>query len=150
MEGAALIMLRYSTPIHQLSTALGRSLFEWYCGFEDLFCILGAYESRLPPQWRYRNIKIRALLAEIEYKQFPESEPGRRISRMLDDVWGYMYAFGPQLRKIIAGTMELKQMPNVEEKGRRARELERQLRDVDKKVTRFMNSKLSLEVLQVA
>ena len=89
MEGAALIMLRFSSPTKQFSTHLGRSLFEWYCGFEDHFCVLAAYESRVPPQWRYRNIKIRALLAESEYKQFVTAD--KRVPRMLDDVWGHMY-----------------------------------------------------------
>lgn len=148
MEGAALIMLRHSSPMKQLSTRLGRSLFEWYCGFEDHFCVLAAYESRLPPQWRYQNLKIRTLLAESEYKKF--ITPETRIPRMLDDVWGHMYAIGPHLRKVIQGVMELKLMGLTDpgEKDRRARELERQLRDLDQKFTEFMNSPLSLEVLQ--
>ena len=69
---------------------------------------------------------------------------------MLDDVWGHMYAMGPELRKIIAGVMELKMMAKEDdvERGRKVRELDFQLRNVDQKVTRFMNSSLSMEVLQ--
>jgi len=146
MEGAALIMLRYSSPVQQCSTALGRSLFEWYCGFEDLFCVLAAYESRLPPEWRDQDFRIRALIAEVEYKLLPQGEPEKRIPRMLDDVWGHMYAIGPQLRKVVAGGMELKTL----EKGRvrqRARELDALAREVDSRMTGFMKSPLVEEVL---
>jgi len=148
MEGAALIMLRYSNPIKQSSTELGRSLFEWYCGFEDHFCVLAAYESRLPRQWRFRNFKMRALLAKSDYKRFSTAE--KRIPRMLDDVWGYMYVIGPELRKVVAGVMELKLMAVNEgtEKARKAVELDRELRELDQKFTGFMNSPLSLQVLQ--
>jgi hypothetical protein len=148
MEGAALIMLRHSSPIKQSSTRLNRSLFEWYCGFEDHFCVLAAYESRLPPQWRHRNLKVRTLVAESEYKQFVTTE--QRIPRMLDDVWGHMYATGPQLRKVVAGVMELKLMAVIEEAKNveRARELERQVRELDQRFTGFMKAPLTLEVLQ--
>lgn len=146
MEGAAFVMLRYSSPIQQCSTSIGRSLFEWYCGFEDLFCILAAYESRLPPQWRFENVRIRAIIAEVEYKYLAPSE---RKPRMLDDVWGHMYASGPQLRKIIAGTTELKKL-HGQVKRDRAAELEAQLREVDEKFTKFLASPLALEVLETA
>ena len=144
MEGAALIMLRYSNPVQQCSTAIGRSLFEWYCGFEDLFCILAAYESRLPPQWRFENVRIRAIIAEVEYKHLMPSE---RKPRMLDDAWGHMYANGPQLRKIIAGTTELKKL-HGQVKRDRAAQLEAHLRDVDQTVAKFLGSPLALEVLE--
>jgi len=148
MEGAALIMLRYSNPIKQSSTQLGRSLFEWYCGFEDHFCVLAAYESRLPRQWRSQNFKVRALLANSEYKRFVTAE--ERIPRMLDDVWGHMYAIGPDLREVVAGVMELKLMAVSEgaEKAKRATELDKLLRELDRKFTTFMDSPLSLQVLQ--
>lgn len=144
MEGAAFIMLRYSNPIQQSSAALGRSLFEWYCGFEDLFCILAAYESRLPPQWRYENVRIRASISEVEYKYLSPSE---RKPRMLDDVWGHMYATGPPLRKIIAGAAELKKLHGQLKRDRVAK-LESQLKDVDQKFSKFLRSPLASEVLE--
>ena len=146
MEGAALIMLRYSNAAQQCSTAIGRSLFEWYCGFEDLFCIIAAYESRLPSQWRFENVRIRASIAEIEYKHLVGSE---RKPRMLDDVWGHLYASGPQLRKIIAGTTELKKL-HGRAKRDRAAELVTNLKNVDQSVSELLGSPLALEVLETA
>ena len=124
---------------------IGRSLFEWYCGFEDLFCILAAYESRLPPQWRFENVRIRAIIAEVEYKYLGSSA---RKARMLDDAWGHLYASGPQLREIIAGTTELKKL-HGQVKRERAAELETLLKDVDKTLTKFLGSSLALEVLEI-
>jgi hypothetical protein len=144
MEGAALIMLRYSSPVQQYSTALGRSLFEWDCGFEDLFCVLAAYESRLPPQWRFENIRTRAIIAEVEYKYLSPSE---RKPRILDDVWGHMYASAPQLRKIIAWTTGLKKL-HGQAKQEHATELKALLPDVDQTLAKFLESLLALEVLE--
>jgi hypothetical protein len=62
---------------------------------------------------------------------------------MLDDLWGHMYAMGPHLRKFIAGVMDLNMVPkDAVEKGTKGRELDVQLRNVDQKITRFMNSSL--------
>jgi hypothetical protein len=144
MEGAARIMQRYSNPVLQCSTSLGRSLFEWLCAFEDLFCILAAYEYVVPRYWRQENVRIREILARIEYKHLTVDERKRRI---LDDVWAHMYNSGPQLRDIIAGAAALKSL-HGEAKWERASALELRLRDVDQQFSDFMSSSIAQEVLE--
>jgi hypothetical protein len=137
-------MKRYTTAIEQPSTALGRSILEWFFGFEDIYCIFAAYKSMLPTFWRNEDIRIRASIAEMEYKYLTADQ---RIPRILDDVWAQMYISGYQLREILEETPRLKSLDGIE-KIRLATELESNLRKFDNRFKQFMCSPLVLEVLE--
>jgi hypothetical protein len=137
-------MKRYTTAIEQPSTALGRSILEWFFGFEDIYCIFAAYKSMLPTFWRNEDIRIRASIAEMEYKYLTADQ---RIPRILDDVWAQMYISGYQLREILEETPRLKTLEGVE-KVRLATKLKSNLRKFDDRFTQFMCSPLVLEVLE--
>lgn len=146
MEGAARIMLQCSNPVQQCSTTVGRSLFEWFCAFEDLYCIIAAYESILPRYWRQENVRVREIFAQIEYEKL---KPEQRKRRVLDDLWAHLYNSGPQVRDVIAATTSLNSL-HGEAKWERAAQLEATLRVADQACTEFMKSSLVLEVLELA
>ena len=139
-------MMRYTSAVQQCSTALGRSILEWFFGFEDIYCIFSAYREILPNSWRHEDLRIRGSIAEMEYKYLT---PGERIPRVLDDVWTQMYINGYQLREVLEETPRLKTLEDPE-KAQLARELERKLRDFDSRFNQFMSSPQVLEVLEPA
>jgi hypothetical protein len=138
-------MRRYTTAIEQCSTSLGRSILEWFFGFEDIYCIFAAYKSMLPTFWRHENIRIRVSIAEMEYKYLTTTD--QRIPRILDDVWAQMYISGYQLREVLEETPRLKTLEGIE-KVKLAAELESSLRDFDHRFMQFMCSPLVQEVLE--
>ena len=97
MEGAARIMQTFSDPIKHCSSAIGRSLFEWYCAYEDYCCIVGVYKMPLPKQWRNANMQIRQELANREYSGLTVID---RQSRLLDNLWAQLRAMSPRFNDI--------------------------------------------------
>jgi len=146
MEGAARIMQAYSDPIKHSSSAIGRSLFEWYCAYEDYCCIIAAYKLRLPKQWRSANVEIRQGLANREYAGLT---PTDRQSRLLDDLWPQLRAMGPRFNDIQQSVVL---MPKLEGRLRfeLATRVELELRQLIKEVIDFMNSSQVQEILQSA
>src|SRR5436190_21299948 len=99
LRGAARIMQRCSDPVKLCSSALGRSLLEWYCVFEDYCCFGSAVSTFLPKKWRYENCRIRENLSEVEYPRLSNAE---RRERLLDDLWAQFYSKVMKLTDILS------------------------------------------------
>jgi hypothetical protein len=146
MEGVAQIMQTFSDPIKHCSSVIGRSLFEWYCSYEDYCCINGIYKMPLPKQWRNANVQIRQELANREYPGLTATD---RQSRLLDDLWPQLRAMSPKFNDIL---MSISVMQKLEGRLRfeAATRLEFKLQQLIKEVTDLMNSSDIKEILRPA
>ena len=81
-------MQRHSNPLKICSSALGRSLLEWYCMFEDFYCFTSIAPTILSKDWRRENCQIRQELARADYHRLPAE---KRKQRLLDDLWPQLY-----------------------------------------------------------
>src|SRR5437762_12656048 len=124
-------MQTFSDPIQHCSSVVGRSLFEWYCTFEDYCCISAAYKLPLPRIWRNTDVQIRHDLANKEYPGLISTD---RQSRLLDDLWPQLRVMNPKLNDIQQSTILMQKL-----EGRSGFEvairLDLELRQVIKDVT---------------
>ena len=104
-------MQRFSSPVRQCSTLLGRLLLEWYCSHEDYFCMLSATKPFLADTWRHETVRSRQNLAHLEY---PRLSITQRKARLLDDLWPQLALLIPQLIDILAEIPKLSLMEEQE------------------------------------
>ena len=93
--------------MRQCSTALGRSLLEWYCNIEDHCCLLLASKCLLPKTWRLENIRVRQ---ELTLDELPHLSRDERKARLLDDLWQETWAIVPHMADVLATIPTLKAM----------------------------------------
>src|SRR5215471_1949264 len=91
-------MLLRTDPVHFCSTVIGRALLGWYMQLEDYCCLLGAYKLLLPDAWREEDVRVRRMLAEVEY---PRLSGEARIPRLLDDIWAQFLALVPKVANVL-------------------------------------------------
>lgn len=134
LEGVARILQKYSDPIQQASTVLGRALLEWYCHLEDYICMLSGSQNPLPLVWRERNLQMRRELAMIEY---PQLTGEIRYSRILRDMWPELWIITPRFPIIVA---KISALNNLE-----GEEKEIEVAQVESQITNFL---VDLEALK--
>ena len=137
-------MQSVTDPIHFCSTVIGRCLLEWYMQFEDYCCFLGAYKLLLPDAWREENVRIRQIIAEVEY---PRLSPEARIPRLLDDIWPQFLALVPKISNVLYKIPEMKNMES-HERIIMAHQLVGELQEFVDDVQQFINSPHVIEALQ--
>ena len=146
MEGTARIMQTFSDPIKHCSSAIGRSLLEWYLAYEDYCCINAVYKIPLPQQWRYVNVQIRQKLAKKEYPGLTGTD---RQSRLLDDLWPQLRAMAPRFNDVQESVVVMQKLEGIS-RFQLATRVELELRQIIKGVTDFMNSSQVEEIFQPA
>lgn len=139
-------MLSLTDPVQFCSTVIGRSLLGWYMQFEDYCCFLGAFKFLLPDAWREEDVRIRQILAEVEY---PRLSPEARIPRLLDDIWAQFLALIPKVSNVLCKIPVLKTMES-HERIIKALQLNVQLQEFVNEAQAFLNLPLVIEALQPA
>ena len=139
-------MLLVTDPVHFCSTVIGRSIFEWYMQFEDYCCFLGAYKLLLPDAWREEDVRIRHILADIEY---PNISAEARIPRFLDDTWAQFLALIPKVSNVLYKIPVMKTMES-HERIIMALQLDVELQEFVDEVQEFLNLPHVIEALQPA
>ena len=100
-------MQRHSDPFKMCSTALGRSLLEWYCMLEDHCAFGSAAAVLLPKYWRHENCRTRRKLAETGSPRLSNAE---RRERLLDDLWPQFYSKVTNIADVLTGLPSLKDL----------------------------------------
>ena len=111
LTGASQILHRFSDPISQSSTHLGRSLFEWYCNLEDYCCLHLVKRCLLPKTWRHEHVRI---WQDIAREQSPPLGEDERRFIILENVWQKLWELPPYLADILVTMSQLKELATVE------------------------------------
>jgi hypothetical protein len=139
-------MQRCSNPATQSSTALGRSLLQWYLHLEDNCTLALTCKPQLSSEWRQADLRVRRKLAAQDYPRLSKEE---RSARLLDDLWPELWALGPYLAEVFSKIPRLKSLQELE-RLLLLDQLSARLTEFQSELEKLIQSQLVQEILELS